>query len=167
MWTPRQKLVRLVWDTAGRLLWVLLPAGRPGLLRLFGGACGPGCVFARRVAIMIPWNLRCGARVRVSDGAILYALGPVTIGDDTVIDRDAHLCGGTHDMTDSRFPLAKTPITIGARCVIGADAYIGPDVVLGDDCRVWPRASVYRSFPDGSRLRGNPAKPVEPGEAPA
>lgn len=166
VWTPRQMVVRVLWATLARGIWILVPGVRPALLRLFGGACGAGCRFARRVDILIPWNLRLGERVRVEDGAILYALGPVTIGDDTVIDREAHLCAGTHDMTDSRFPLVKPPISIGARCLIGADAYIGPEVTLGDDCRVWARASVYRSFPAGSRLRGNPAKAIGQDGAP-
>jgi putative colanic acid biosynthesis acetyltransferase WcaF len=165
VWTPKQKLVRLVWSTLGAVAWAVLPGARPALLRAFGGRCGAGCRFARDVRILIPWTIRCGSRVRVGRGAILYGLGPIEIGDDTVIDRDAHLCAGTHDMTDSRFPLIKPPITVGARCLIGADAYLGPEVVLGDDCRVWPRASVYRSYPDGTRLAGNPAKPVEEGSA--
>lgn len=163
VWTPREKLVRLVWATLGRLVWLIAPGARPGLIRLFGGRCGPGCRFAGSVDILIPWNIRCGSRVRVGERSILYALGPITIGDDTVLDQRAHLCAGTHDMADSRFPLLKPPITVGARCLIGADAYIGPEVVLGDDIRVWPRASVYKSFPDGSRLRGNPARPIEDG----
>lgn len=161
VWTRQQMVVRVVWATLARAAWILIPPARPALLRMFGGSCGSGCRFARRVDILIPWTIRCGDRVRVESGAILYALGPLAIGDDTVIDRDAHLCAGTHDMTDSRFPLVKPPITIGARCLIGADAYIGPEVTLGDDCRVWPRSSVYRSFPAGSRLRGNPAKAIE------
>ena len=37
-----------------------------------------------------------------------------------------------------------------------------PLVELGDGCRVWPRASVYKGAPDGTNLRGNPAKPFEP-----
>jgi putative colanic acid biosynthesis acetyltransferase WcaF len=161
VWTRREQIVRMVWATLGRLVWIVLPPARPALLRAFGGSCGRGCRFARNIDILIPWNIHCGDRVRVADGAILYGLGPIRIGDDTVIDRSAHLCAGTHDMTDSRFPLVKPPITVGARCLIGADAYLGPEVVLGDDCRVWPRASVYRTFPNGTRLRGNPAKPVE------
>ncbi len=163
VWTAKEKLVRLVWSTLGAAVWAVCPPARPGLIRAFGGRCGPGSAFAGKVKILIPWNIRCGARVRVGRGAILYGLGPIEIGDDTVIDRDAHLCAGTHDMSDSRFPLIKPPITVGSRCLIGADAYIGPDVVLGDDCRVWPRASVYRGFPDGTRLVGNPAKPIDDG----
>ena len=161
VWTTKEKIVRILWSTLGRAVWAFVPAARPGLIRLFGGECGPGCVFARKVDILIPWNIHFGSGVRVSSGVILYALGPITVGDDTLIERDAHLCAGTHDMTDSRFPLIKPPIRVGNRCLIGADAYLGPEVVLGDDCRVWPRASVYRAYPAGSRLRGNPAKPID------
>lgn len=163
VWTTKEKIIRTIWSTLGRLFWMLLPPARPALIRLFGGACGPGCTFARSVDILIPWNIRFGSGVRVEQGVILYALGPITVGDDTLINHNAHLCAGTHDMTDSRFPLIKPPITVGRRCLIGADAYLGPEVALGDDCRVWPRASVYRSYPDGTRLRGNPAKPIEDG----
>ncbi len=158
VWTTREKAVRVLWGTIGRLCWAIAPGARPALLRLFGGRVGANCRLARSVQIAIPWNVRLGSGVRVGERVILYGLGPITIGDGSVLDYRAHICAGTHDMTDSRFPLIKPPITIGARCFIGIDAYIGPDVVLGDDSRVWPRASVYRSFPAGSSLRGNPAK---------
>jgi putative colanic acid biosynthesis acetyltransferase WcaF len=103
-----------------------------------------------------------GSNVEVGRDVILYTLGVITIGDGVVIDDLAHLCAGTHDYTDSRFPLVKPPITIGAGTFIGIDAYIAPGVSLGAGCRVWPRASVYRSFGDGTRLQGNPARPVSP-----
>ncbi|MCL4741130.1 MAG: hypothetical protein KJZ54_02915 [Phycisphaerales bacterium] len=169
VWTPKQKLVRAVWGTVGRVLWELLPPARASLIRLFGGRVGRGCSFGSGVDIAIPWNIRCGDRVQVADRVILYGLGPITIGDDTVIDYRAHLCAGTHDMTDSRFPLLKPPIAVGRGCFIGLDAYIGPGVELGDRCRVAPRASVYKSAPADTWLRGNPARPFDPaaeGETP-
>ena len=64
-------------------------------------------------------------------------------------------------MTDPRFRLVKPPITIGDRTKLGFDAYVAPDVTLGADCRVWPRASVYKSFGDGATLRGNPAREID------
>ncbi len=160
VWTTREKAVRVLWGTLGRICWIAAPGARPALIRLFGGSAGANCRLASSVQIAIPWNVRLGANVRIGERVILYGLGPITIGDGSVLDYRAHVCAGTHDMTDSRFPLIKPPITIGARCFIGIDAYIGPDVELGDDSRVWPRASVYRSFPPGSNLRGNPAKPI-------
>ena len=162
VWTPKQKLIRAVWGTLGRLIWELLPPARSSLIRLFGGRVGRCCSFGSGVDIAIPWNIRCGDRVQVGDRVILYGLGPITIGDGTVIDYRAHLCAGTHDMTDSRFPLLKPPITVGHGCYIGLDAYIGPGVELGDGCRVLPRASVYKSVPPGTWLRGNPARPFDP-----
>ncbi len=157
VWTRKEKLIRVLWGVC-RPVWVLVPGLRPALLRAFGGEAGPGCRFAGSVKVTIPWNVKCGARVVVGERAILYALGPITIGDDTVIDRRAHLCAGTHDMTDSRFPLIKPPIVIGKRCLLGIDSYVGPYVEMGNDCRVAPRASVFKSVGAGSILRGNPAK---------
>ena len=135
------------------------PRLRASLLRLFGGSVGSGCRLSRTVDIIIPWNIHLGNDVQVADRVILYGLGPITIGNGTVIDVRAHLCAGSHDMRDTRFPLTRPPISIGAGCFIGVDAYIAPDVTLGDGCRVLHRASVYKSFPEGTELVGNPARP--------
>jgi len=164
-WTPKQKIIRALWGTVGRALWLLVPPARSALIRVFGGAVGPGCSFHRSVAIAIPWNLEIGSGVRVGPSAILYSLGLITIGDRTALDRRAHLCAGTHDMTDPNFPLLCPPITVGKDCLIGIDAYVGPEVTLGDGCTVEARASVYKPFPAGTRLRGNPATPVETEDA--
>lgn len=161
-WTAAQNLRRVLWATLARPVWALLPSLRPALIRLFGGRVGQRCRFARRVDIAIPWNLTLGDEVEVSDGAILYGLGPITIGNRVVLDVAAHLCAGTHDMNEPTFPLLTQPITIGDDTLIGLDAFVGPGVTLGARCRVWPRASVYKSFPDHSILRGNPARAVEP-----
>ena len=158
-WTTKQKLVRLVWATFGRLLWQI-PFLRTPVLRMFGGSVGRSCRLSRTVDIIIPWNISIGDGVQVGDRVILYGLGPITIGAGTVIDVRAHLCAGSHDMRDTRFPLTRPPISIGSDCFIGVDAYIAPDVELGDRCRVQHRASVYRSFPGGTMLEGNPARPV-------
>lgn len=160
VWTTREKVVRMVWATVGRLAWVCVPRARGALLRAFGGSAGRGCELARSVEILIPWNVHLGSGVRVGERVILYGLGPIRIGDGTVIDYRAHLCAGTHDMSDSRFPLVKPPITVGRGCFIGLDAYVGPEVVLGDGCVVWPRAAVFKSQPAGAEVRGNPARPV-------
>lgn len=159
-WSIRQKIIRLLWGTLGRLGWQVASL-RPMLLRLFGGTVGSGCRLARRVEITIPWNITLGDDVVVNERAILYSLGTITVGSGTIIDVRAHLCAGSHDMRDSRFPLTRPPIVVGERCRIGVDAYLAPDVTLGADCLVNHRASVYKSFPDGTTLEGNPARPVE------
>jgi putative colanic acid biosynthesis acetyltransferase WcaF len=161
VWTFRQKLVRAMWGLCARPIWIVAPPLRPALLRLFGAKVGKGCRFGRNVEITIPWNLDLGDEVEVGERVILYGLGPITLGDRVVIDYHAHLCAGTHDHTDSRFPLLKPPITIGSDTFIGIDVYIAPNISLGHRCRVLPRASVYKSFGDDVELVGNPARPVE------
>lgn len=162
-WTLKQKVVRLAWGTFGRLLWVLLPGTRAAVLRCFGGTVGKNCSFARNVAIAIPWNVHLSDNVEIGQRAILYSLGVITIGDNVVIDDFAHLCAGTHDITDSRFPLLTPPITIGPGTFIGIDAYIGPDVTIGANCKIWPRSSVHASCGDNLELHGNPAKTISTG----
>ncbi|MAA52835.1 MAG: colanic acid biosynthesis acetyltransferase WcaF [Phycisphaerae bacterium] len=162
-WTTRQKIVRVVWATIGRICWQVAPLRAP-VLRLFGGTVGRDCRLARSIDILIPWNISLGDRVHIGEHVILYALGPISIGSGTVVDVRAHLCAGSHDMHDTRFPLTRPPITIGEDCFIGVDAYIAPEVELGDRCRVRHRASVYRSFPPETVLEGNPARSCGDGE---
>lgn len=164
-WTLKQNIARTIWMTFGRVGWALLPRMRSGLIRLFGGKVGKNCVFSSSVEVTIPWNVKIGNNVRVRQGAIVYSLGPIEIGDDCVLDARAHLCAGTHDMSDPSFPLVRMPITLGKRCFVGIDSYIAPGVSLGDDCRVWPRASVYKSYDNGIAIAGNPARPFDPSMA--
>ncbi len=166
-WALKQNIARTIWMTFGRMAWVPFPRLRPRLIRLFGGRVGKNCTFATGVEVTIPWHVDIGDNVRVRSGAVIYSLGQISIGDDCVLDSRAHLCAGTHDMSDPSFPLVRRPITIGDRCLIGTDSYIAPGIELGDDCLVWPRASVYKNFPDRISLRGNPARPFDPAEAEA
>jgi putative colanic acid biosynthesis acetyltransferase WcaF len=161
-WTLKQNIARTIWMTFGRLAWAFLPRLRPTLIRLFGGKVGKNCAFSSSVEVTIPWNVIIGNNVRVRQGAIIYSLGPIEIGDDSVLDARAHLCAGTHDMSDPSFPLVRMPITLGHRCFVGIDSYIAPGVALGDDCRVWPRSSVHKSFPPNTAIAGNPARPFDP-----
>ncbi|MCP3902652.1 MAG: colanic acid biosynthesis acetyltransferase WcaF [Planctomycetes bacterium] len=160
-WSVRQRLVRIVWNSLGRLAWALFPSFRSTLLRGFGATVGRGCRFGSGVEAVIPWNLRLGNDVDVGDRVILYSLGTITIGDGVVLDYRCHLCAGSHDIFDSRFPQTRPPIAIGAGSLVGIDAYVGPGVTLGSGVWVHPRASVYRSVADdGVELRGNPARVV-------
>lgn len=131
---------------------------RPSLIRMFGGRVGHGVQIGDRVAVEIPWNLSLGNKVRIESGAILYSLGAIDIGDETVIDRGAHLCAGSHDHTDPGFALLRSPILVGRQCVVGAESFVGPGVVLGDRVSIAPRSVVFKAVASGLSVGGNPAR---------
>ena len=160
VWSPIELMVRIIWSTFARILWVIFPPLRSTLLRLFGAKVGAKCTFARSVDIIIPWNLKIGNNCRFADDVILYSLGPITIGDDVRIDTRAHLCAGTHDMKDTTFPLLRPPIVVGSGTYIGIDSYIAPNVEVGSNCTIWPRTSVFKSVDDNAELSGNPARVI-------
>jgi putative colanic acid biosynthesis acetyltransferase WcaF len=161
-WTTWQKLQRLAWASVQNTLfrfsfhdWYGL---RAGLLRAFGAKVGPGVRIRRTVRIEIPENLDLGAEVIIGDYVILYALGPIKIGDRSMISQYAHLCAGSHDYRSPAYPLLRPPIVIGTDCWVAADAFVGPGVTIGDRAVVGARASVFSDVQASTIVGGNPAK---------
>jgi putative colanic acid biosynthesis acetyltransferase WcaF len=159
-WSAKEQIGRLLWGIA-HPLFVLSPRPMWGwrrfILRLFGARVGRRVHIYPSARISIPWNLSIGEQSAIGDRAIIYALGPITIGDRATISQGAHLCAGTHDYRDPTMPLMKVPITIGDEAWICADAFIGPGVVVGSRTIVGARAVVMKSFGPGLVLGGNPA----------
>lgn len=166
-YSAKARIGRLIWGVVGATLWAWSPRFanpfRIALLRCFGATIGRGVVIDPSVRVEIPWNLTIGDHTRISRRAILYCLGPVTIGEGTLIGPHAHICAGTHDYTDPRFTLLRQPITIGSRCVIETAAFVAPNVTVGNGASLAPRASLYADAAPGVRYTGNPAKPASAG----
>jgi putative colanic acid biosynthesis acetyltransferase WcaF len=137
---------------------------RAWLLRLFGAKVGKGVRIRPSVHVEIPWNLDIRDGVTVGDHAILYGLGTITIGERTIVSQYAHLCAGTHDYTDRRFPLIRDPIEIGPDAWIGADAFVGPNVRIGRLAVLGARSSAYKDLDARLVYVGNPAKALKPRE---
>jgi putative colanic acid biosynthesis acetyltransferase WcaF len=110
------------------------------------------------VDITFPWLLEIGDKSVIAWNVIIYNLGFVKIGTQTIISQNAHLCGGTHDITHPGFVLMRTGLTIGDKVWIAADAFIGPSVTVGDNSIVAARAVVIRDVDSQSLVGGNPAK---------
>ncbi|CAG1010754.1 Maltose O-acetyltransferase [Phycisphaerales bacterium] len=163
-WTTKQKIVRAMWMLVGapmfRLSFHNWYGFRAMLLRMFGAKVGRGTKIRPTSHIEIPWNLEIGDGVMVGDGAILYALGPIRIGDRAVVSQLAHLCAGTHDYTTRAFPLLRDPIEIGPDAWIGADAFVGPNVIVGRLAVLGARSSAYRNLEPEWIHVGNPARPL-------
>ena len=103
---------------------------RAKILRLFGAKIGNNLRIRRTATIEIPSNLVIGDDVIIGDGAILYALGTITLGDRVMISQYVHLCAGSHDHRYSTYPQTRPPVTIEKDCWVAAAAFIGP----GGDC---------------------------------
>ncbi len=110
-------------------------------------------------------------------GATIYARKGISIGDNTciganckILDNDFHpvedaelrnrLMQGNVGPDDNDAIPAK-PIVIGKNCFIGCNTIILKGTQLGDGCVVGAGAVVRGTFPPGTVLIGNPARPKE------
>ncbi|WP_217351628.1 acetyltransferase [Ruegeria sp. HKCCD8929] len=159
-WSRREQVARILWALAypafrlsPRIRW----GWRRWLLCRFGATVGAQVHVYPSVRITMPWNLTLSPGCAVGDRAILYALGPISIGARATISQGAHLCAGTHDHTRADRPLLKRPITIAPDSWIAAEAFIGPGVEIGPRSIIGARAVVMKSVGPGLILAGNPA----------
>lgn len=160
----RENLQRCLWAAC----WLLLfrPSPRPlwrwrnWLLRCFGARVAATAHIHNTSRIAFPWRLSIGEHSSVGDGADLYNLGPLEIGEFVTISFRATLCGGTHDFRDEQMPLRRCPITVGDQAWICAEAFVGPNVVIGAGAIVGARGVVMRDVDPWTIMAGNPARPV-------
>lgn len=164
-YAPGEMVRRMLW-MVGRLLFRYSPrpcfGWRRFVLRCFGAEIGEQVHIYNTAAIYHPWNLTVGAWSAVGEDALIYNLGPVTIGAQATISQRAHLCAGTHDHTDPAMPLLKPPITVEDQAWICADAFIGPDVTVGEGAVVGARAVAVDDVAPWVVVAGNPARMIRP-----
>ena len=160
-----------VWDLIRRMLWGvgvylfrysprLLYGWRRGLLRAFGATVGRNVRIHPSATIYFPWKFSIDDWSSIGRDAMIYNLGPITIGKKVTVSQRAHLCAGTHDASDPTMPLLKPPITVGDQAWICADAFVGPDVTVGEGAVVGARAVAVHDVGDWMIVAGNPARVV-------
>jgi putative colanic acid biosynthesis acetyltransferase WcaF len=128
---------------------------------LFGAKIHATVRIRSSVRIECPWNLKLDEDVLVGDHAILYALGPITVGAQTVISQQAHLCAGTHDFNSPNFTLIRASIEIADRSWIAADAFVGPGVKVGTGAILGARGCAFKDLAPWTIYGGNPAKAIK------
>jgi putative colanic acid biosynthesis acetyltransferase WcaF len=164
----RERLLERLWDLVGqpmmRLTFHNWYAVRRGLLRLFGARVHPTARIRPSARISYPWRLSVGAHTAIGDHAIVFCLGPITIGDRCTISQYAHLCSGTHDYTTRSMDLVTKPIVIEDDAWIAADVFVGPGVTIGRDTLVGARSTVMHSLPPATICGGDSAHPIRPRE---
>ena len=97
----------------------------------------------------------------IGEDALIYNLGPITLGQRVTISHRAHLCAGTHDYTQQDLPLLKPPIIIHDQVWICADAFVGPDVTVGEGAVLGAQAVVTKDVEPWTVIAGNPARAIK------
>lgn len=152
---------RAVWLLVQHTLFRVAPNKlRLALVRLFGGVIDPTAMIRPSANIRHPWLLTMGKHAAIGNDVEVYNLGPISIGDHSVVSQNVHLCAGTHDYKKPNLPLRRVPIQIERGVWVCADAFIGPGVRIGDNAIVGARAVVTREVPAGVIVAGNPAEVV-------
>lgn len=168
--SARQALRRLLWSGVERTLFRgsfhTANGWRAFLLRRFGAKVGPACTIRRTASVYYPWLFEMGAVSALGDGAVIYNLGRVTIGDRVVISQEAYLCAGTHDYTRKSMPLLTPPIAVGDDAWVCARAFVCPGVTVGEGAIVGAAAVATRDVPAWTIVAGNPARVVKPRNRP-
>lgn len=164
-YSRNEYLKRALWEWVQRLMIRFSPrrahTWRRFWLRLFGAKLDPISGTKASTFVQHPWLLTMGRYSMLSDGVVVYNLGQVTIGEQTVVSQDVYLCAGTHDYTQPDMPLVRSTITIGSGVWICAGAFIGPGVTIGDNSIVGARAVVMKDVPPGVIVAGNPARIIK------
>ena len=161
----REKVARLVWAIVQvmffRFSFTTWFGYRNRLLRLFGADVHPSCRIRRLARFECPWNFSAGANTSIGDGAMIYCLGPVKLGERVTISQNAHVCAGAHDYTKPEMPLLRPPIMIESDVWIAADAFVGPNVTVGEGAILGARGAAFGDLEPWTIYGGNPARPIK------
>lgn len=131
------------------------------LLRIFGAKIGKKVILRPSCQITYPWKLQIGDHSWIGDEVVLYTLGLITIGSNTIISQRSYICTGTHDYTQSSFPIYALPITIGDSCWLATDVFVSPGVTICNETVVGSRSSVFKSIAEKGLYVGSPAKKIK------
>jgi len=155
-------LWEIVWMTLG--IWTPRPliSWRRFLLRLFGAKLHPTAVINAGVRVWSPQNLEMAEYSCLGPGVICYSMAPISLGPYALVSQRAHLCAGTHDITDSYFQLQAFPIHIGEKAWVAAEAFVGPGVTIGARTVLGARGVTFKSLPPDEVYAGNPARFIKP-----
>lgn len=128
------------------------------LLRSFGAEIGKGVIIRPSAQITYPWKVRIGDYSWIGDNVVLYSLGDIIIGKNTVISQKSYICTGTHDYSKTEFPILAKNIVIEDECWLATDVFVSPGVTICKGVVVGARSTVIKDLESNSVYVGSPAK---------
>jgi putative colanic acid biosynthesis acetyltransferase WcaF len=129
-------------------------------LRMFGAKIGKKVFIRPSVKITYPWKVSIDDYSWIGDDVILYSLGDIEIGSNTVISQKSYLCTGSHDYTKETFDIFAQKITIGDSCWLATDVFIAPGVTISDGAIVGARSSVFNDIDANTINVGSPSRMI-------
>jgi putative colanic acid biosynthesis acetyltransferase WcaF len=111
--------------------------------------------------IWYPPNLKMDAFACLGPMVNCYCMEQITLGTYALASQGAHLCAGSHDISDPNFQLVARPITIESRAWVAAEAFVGPGVTIGEGAVLGARGVAFRSLDPWVVYAGNPATPLK------
>lgn len=129
-------------------------------LRLFGAQIGKKVLIRPSVKITYPWKVSIGDYSWIGDDVVLYSLGDIEIGSNTVISQKSYLCTGSHDYTKESFDIFAKKITIGDSCWLATDVFVAPGITIAAGAIVGARSSVFKNINANTINVGSPAKEI-------
>lgn len=163
---------------------------RIAFMRLLGARIRNSCRIEKIQWPRNPWDIGLGEGVALDRDVVLLTTGlrkeqpRISIGPGTYINRwtviDAScsiqiganvMIGPSCYITDhdhgtepglkvNQQPLVEAPTTIGDNVWIGANVTILKGVTIADDAVIGAGSVVTRTIPEGSKVAGNPARPI-------
>jgi putative colanic acid biosynthesis acetyltransferase WcaF len=128
---------------------------------MFGAKIGVNVLVRPTVVITYPWKVQIGDGSWIGDHVVLYSLGNIEIGSNSVISQRTYVCAGDHDFLEPSFPIRSRPITIADEVWVATDCFVAPGVSIGRGVVVGARSSVFKSISRPGIYMGSPAKFVK------
>lgn len=161
----KNRMLRALWG----LTWGFLASWTPppmhgwriALLRLFGAKVDRSCRVYRSTRVWYPPNLEMAPHAILGPRVECYNQGLIRIGSHAIVSQGAHLCTGSHDISDPAFQLFTRPIEIGANAWICAEAFVGPGVTVDEGAVLGARGVAFHRLDSWEVYRGNPAERVK------
>ena len=128
------------------------------LLRCFGAEIGKGVIIRPSAQITYPWKVEIGDFSWIGDDVVLYSLGDIIVGKNTVISQKSYICTGTHDYSKIDFPILEKKIVIGDECWLATDVFVSPGVTISNGVVVGARSTVINDLDSNSVYVGSPVR---------
>jgi len=158
----KSKIYVQLWWIVYTIFFKLSPqvfySWRRFLLRIFGAKIGNNVIIRPSAQFTYPWKISIGDNSWIGDDVVLYSLGNIEIGKNTVISQRSYICTGSHDYKDNKFPIYSKSIKIENQCWIATDVFIAPGITIKEGVVVGARSTVISDLENFSVYVGSPAK---------